>query len=42
MAYGPEVKSREERHGGKDLPGYENSGEREAPPIDSLIVKPRS
>lgn len=42
MAFGPEVKSREERHGGKELPGYENSGEHEAPPIDSLIVKPRS
>ncbi len=41
MAYGPEVKSREERHGGKDLPCYENSGEHEAPPIDSLIVKPK-
>lgn len=42
MSYGPEVKSREERHGGKELSGYENSGEHEALPIDSLIVKPRS
>lgn len=42
MAYGPEVKSREERHGGKELPGYENMGAHEAPPIESVIVKPRS
>lgn len=42
MAYGPEVKSREERHGGKDLPGYEKTGEHEAPSMESLIVKPRS
>lgn len=42
MAYGPEVKSREERHGGKELPSYENSGEHEAPPMENLIVKPRS
>ena len=41
MAYGPQVKSREERHGGKELPGYENMGEHEAPPLDSLIVKIR-
>ena len=41
MAYGPEVKSREERHGGKELPGYENIGEHEAPPMESLIVKPQ-
>ncbi|MCF7787615.1 MAG: right-handed parallel beta-helix repeat-containing protein [Prosthecobacter sp.] len=42
MAYGPDVKSREERHRGKVLPGYENTGEHDAPPIDSLIVKPQS
>jgi len=42
MAYGPEVKSREERHSGKDLPGYENTGEHDAPPMESLIVRPRS
>jgi hypothetical protein len=35
------VKTREERHGGKDLPGYENVGEHDAPQMDSLIVKPR-
>jgi hypothetical protein len=42
MAYGPEVKTREERHGGKELPDYENTGEYDAPPIESLIVRPRS
>lgn len=41
MAYGPEVTSREERHGGKELRGYENTGEHEAPPLESLIIKPR-
>lgn len=41
MAYGSDVKSHEERHGGKELPGYENTGEHEAPVIESLIVKPR-
>ena len=41
MGYGPDVKTREERHGGKELPGYENMGEHDAPPLESLIVKPR-
>lgn len=41
MAWGPEVKTREERHGGKELPGYENAGEHDAPPLESLIVKPQ-
>jgi len=42
MAYGPDLKTREERHGGKELTGYENTGGHEAPPTESLIVKPRS
>ncbi|MDI1315015.1 right-handed parallel beta-helix repeat-containing protein [Prosthecobacter sp.] len=42
MAYGAGVEVREERHGGKELPGYENTGEYEAPPMASLIVNPQS
>lgn len=41
MAWGPGVKSRIERHGGKDLPGYENTGEHEAPPINELVTQPK-
>jgi parallel beta helix pectate lyase-like protein len=41
IAYGPDVKTREERHGGKELPGYENTGSHAAPPMESLIVKAR-
>lgn len=40
MAYGPEVKSRVEFHKGKDLPGYENTGEHEAPAMSELITQP--
>ena len=41
MAYGAGVKSRVEFHGGKDLPGYENTGEHAAPPLNELITKPK-
>lgn len=37
LAFGPGVKSRLEKHNGKDLPGFENSGEHEAPPMESLL-----
>ena len=39
MAYGPGVKSRIEFHGGKDLPGYESSGDREAGVMNDLLSK---
>lgn len=38
-AWGEGVKSRVEFHGGKNPPGFENSGEREAPSIDELVTK---
>lgn len=37
LAFGPGVKSRLEKHNGKDLPGFDNSGEHEAPPMESLL-----
>jgi hypothetical protein len=40
-AWGEGVKTRVEFHGGKDLPGYENTSEHEAPPINELVVKPK-
>lgn len=38
MAYGPDVTSRIEFHNGKDVPGYQSSGEHAAPPITELIT----
>lgn len=40
MAYGPEVKTRVEFHKGKKPPGYENTGEHEAPAISELVTQP--
>lgn len=40
MGWGPGVKSRIERHNGKELPGFENTGEHDAVPISELITKP--
>jgi hypothetical protein len=40
MAWGPGVKSRMERHNGKELPGFETSGNHDAPPIEELLSKP--
>lgn len=37
LGFGPSVKSRMERHNGKELPGYESSGEHDAPPLESLL-----
>ncbi|MFN0078342.1 MAG: right-handed parallel beta-helix repeat-containing protein [Prosthecobacter sp.] len=42
MAYGPGVNSRVEFHGGKELPGFENNGEHEAPPLNALVANPKS
>jgi hypothetical protein len=39
MAWGSGVKSRIERHNGKELPGFENTGDHEAPLISELISK---
>ena len=40
LAFGQGVKSRLEKHNGKELPGFINEGEHEAPPISDLIAKP--
>lgn len=40
MAYGPGVLSRIEFQNGKDLPGYQSTGERDAPPIQELLTQP--
>lgn len=37
LAFGAGVKSRIEFHNGKDLPGFENTGEHDAPPMDTLL-----
>ena len=37
LGFGAGVKSRIEFHGGKVLPGFENTGEHEAPPMESLL-----
>lgn len=37
LAFGAGVESRIEFHNGKELPGYENTGGREAPPLESLL-----
>lgn len=39
LAFGSDVKARLERHNGKDLPGFENTGEREAPPLETLLMQ---
>jgi hypothetical protein len=40
LAFGQGRKSRLEKHNGKELPGFINEGEHEAPPISDLIAKP--
>ena len=40
-AWGEGVKSRIEFHGGKNPPGFVNTGETTAPPMESLMAKPR-
>lgn len=40
MGWGPGVKSRMERHNGKELPGFEIDGDHDAEPISDLISKP--
>lgn len=40
IAWGEGVKSRIEFHGGKNPPGFENSGEIKAPPITQFITHP--
>jgi len=42
LAFGPGVISRFEFHNGKDLPGFSSTGERDAPPISTLLTKFRS
>jgi hypothetical protein len=42
LAFGPGVISRFEFHNGKDLPGFTSTGERDAPPISTLLTKLRS
>jgi Right handed beta helix region len=37
LAFGHGVRARMERHNGKDLSGFETTGEREAPPMKSLL-----
>ncbi len=37
LAFGPGVPSRMERHNGKELPGFESSGEHDAPPMETLL-----
>ena len=39
MGWGPSVPSQVERHNGKELPGFENTGEHDAVPISELISK---
>lgn len=41
IAWGEGVKSRVEFHGGKNPPGFENTGEHEALPINELVAKPK-
>ncbi|HRH94439.1 MAG TPA: hypothetical protein PLB55_00825 [Prosthecobacter sp.] len=40
VAWGEGVRSHVEFHGGKETPGYENTGGHEAPPINKLVAKP--
>jgi hypothetical protein len=40
MGWGPRVKSRIERHNGKELPGFKSDGDHDAEPISELISKP--
>jgi hypothetical protein len=40
MAWGEGAKARVEFHGGKNPPGFENTGEHEAPPLRELVSKP--
>lgn len=40
MAYGPGVKTRLSLHGGKELPGFEETGERDAPPLENVLERP--
>jgi hypothetical protein len=42
LGFGPGVKSRYAFHNGKDLPGFSSTGEHEAPPISTLLTKPRN
>jgi hypothetical protein len=39
MGWGPGVKSRMERHNGKELPGFESNGDHDAAAISELISK---
>jgi hypothetical protein len=41
-AWGDDVKSRVEFHGGKNPPGFENTGETTAPPVKELVTTPQS
>ncbi len=37
LAFGKDVRTRHERHNGKELPGFESTGEHDAPPKEALL-----